>query len=198
MSEEQVLASPFSLFESWFEEAVATEPRVAEAMQLGTADDQGQPTVRTVLMKDFSEQGLSFFTNLLSRKARHLGSRPVASACFHWKVLERQVIIEGSVVRLSRAQDERYFATRDRGSQLGAWASEQSQSLASAELMQQAVADAAARFHGEDVPCPPFWGGYRLIPNAFEFWQGREDRLHIRRLFERSSDGQWAQRLLWP
>jgi len=189
---------PLGLFKTWYQAAIDTEPRVAEAMQLATVDEQGQPTVRTVLMKGFCEQGLVFYTNFASRKALNIQTRPNAAACFHWKDLERQVIVEGQVTRLSRAEDEAYFATRDRGSQIGAWASRQSNALADWQTLQQAVEATKRRFLGQEVPCPDFWGGYRLNPASFEFWQGREDRLHVRRLFETRSDGEWVQRLLWP
>jgi pyridoxamine 5'-phosphate oxidase len=189
---------PLQLFETWYQEALETEPRVAEAMQLATVDERGRPTIRTVLMKSFSDNGMAFYTNFASRKASDIQHLPNVAACFHWKDLERQVIIEGSAVRLTRTEDEAYFATRDRGSQIGAWVSQQSKTLHDWAELEQAVTETSARFQGKNVPCPLFWGGYRLKPDSFEFWQGRRDRLHVRRVFERSQEGGWAQRLLWP
>jgi pyridoxamine 5'-phosphate oxidase len=165
------------------------------AVQLATADAEGRPSVRTVLVKSFDQRGVVFYTNYRSAKARDLAARPYASAVFVWLPLERQVRLSGPVAPLSRAETEAYFAARPRGSQLGAWASPQSEVVASRAALDAAYTEVERRFAGEDVPAPPHWGGYRLTPDAVEFWQGRPDRLHDRLRFRRAQAGWTVERL---
>jgi pyridoxamine 5'-phosphate oxidase len=183
---------------AWFDDAVASglvvEPN---AVQLATADAAGRPSVRTVLVKALDEQGVAFYTNYESAKARDLEQTPWASVVFAWLPLERQVRLSGPVERVSREQTEAYFATRPRGSQLAAWASAQSSVIESRAELEVHVAAVRARFERSDVPAPPNWGGYRLRPDAVEFWQGRHDRLHDR-LRYRLVDGAWVIERLAP
>jgi pyridoxamine 5'-phosphate oxidase len=182
----------------WFTEAVEKEgSREPNAIQLATADADGRPSVRTVLVKSFDERGVVFFSNYRSAKARDLEARPYASAVFVWLALERQVRLSGPVARISREDTEAYFAARPRGSQLGAWASPQSEVVASRAVLDAAYADAERRFAGQSVPPPPHWGGYRLSPEQIEFWQGRPDRLHDRLRF-RCAQGGWTIERLAP
>jgi pyridoxamine 5'-phosphate oxidase len=165
------------------------------AMVLATADAEGRPSARTVLLKGFDQQGFTFFTNYTSRKGDELLANPAASVVFPWYVLHRQVIAIGAVQRVTRAETEEYFATRPRGSQLGAWASPQSTVLGSRTDLEQAWDEAGARFDGQDVPAPPHWGGFRLVPETVEFWQGRRSRLHDRLRFRRTGDTWTVERL---
>lgn len=189
---------PWDALARWFPEAQTAEPDVPDAMQVATVGADGRPTLRTVLLKEFGpEQGLVFFTNYGSRKARDLDENPRAALCFHWAVLQRQVRVSGTVSRVSAEESAAYFATRGRGSQIGAWASRQSERLGRRDELEQRVRDADARFPEGDVPRPPFWGGYRLVPARIEFWQGRADRLHDRLVFSRDG-GAWRTERLYP
>ena len=188
---------PFQLLSNWLEEAVPTEPRVPEAMQIATAGRDGRPSVRTVLLKDHGPDGLVFYTNLGSRKARQLVENPWCGFVLHFKGLERQVLGEGSVVPVESGVADAYHASRPRGSQIGAWASRQSEPLESAEHLRQRVEAHVGRFEGQDVPRPEFWGGFRIHPVRMEFWQGRPDRLHERCVFEPMDSG-WRQTRLYP
>lgn len=190
-------ADALAAFDAWFREAQAAEPRVPEAMQLATVSSTGRPALRTVLLKDVSADGFVFYTNLHSRKGRHLADDPHAALLFHWKSLERQAIAEGAVVPVTDAEADAYFASRPRGSQLGAWASDQSAPLASREVLTDRLAEITTRFEGQDVPRPPHWSGFRVVPNRLELWQGREDRLHERRVWE-IVDGGWTMGLRYP
>ena len=189
---------PFELFDTWFAEARAGEPNDPEAMALATADEVGNPSVRMVLLKGHGPSGFIFYTNEQSVKGEELAENPTAALLFHWKSLRRQIRIEGWVERVDDADADAYFASRSRESQLGAWASDQSRPLHSRELFLQRVEDAAARFDGADVPRPPHWGGYRVVPLAIEFWQDRTGRLHERRLFLAQDGGGWDEGLLYP
>ena len=193
----QLDPDPFRAFEGWYADARAAEPDVPEAMVLATVDAQGQPSQRAVLLKGLSDQGLDFYTNLGSRKAHDLTGNPRASLHFHWKSKARQVSVRGQVVKLPRDADEAYFATRPRASQIGAWASRQSEVLPSRAELLARVAKEGLRFGLGAVPCPPFWGGFRLVPDRFEFWQGVDARLHDRIEFL-LADGSWSQRRLYP
>jgi pyridoxamine 5'-phosphate oxidase len=189
---------PYRTLSAWMEEATATEPRVPDAVQLATAGADGRPSIRTVLLKQWgAELGLVFFTSYDSRKGKQLAENPHAALCLHMKGAARQVIAEGSVVRLDPTASDAYFAMRPRGSQLGAWASVQSAPVASREALLADVAEVEARYAGKPVPRPPNWGGFRLIPERFEFWIDGHDRLHDR--FEVVRDGEaWRGQRLCP
>jgi pyridoxamine 5'-phosphate oxidase len=188
---------PHMLFEEWLAEARQSEPNDPEAMALATAGANGQPSVRMVLLKGHDDRGFVFYTNEQSRKGEHLTENPAAALLFHWKSLRRQVRIEGLVERVSDEEADIYFASRPRDSQLGAWASEQSHPLGSRKVFEARFAKAAARFQGQDVSRPSYWGGYRVAPLTIEFWLDRAHRLHERRLFVRA-DGGWSEGLLYP
>ena len=188
---------PFALFDAWYAEAQASEPNDPNAMALATADAQGRPSARMVLLKGHGADGFMFYTNRDGRKAADLDANPQAALLFHWKSLRRQVRIEGAVTRASDAESDAYFASRGRDSQLGAWASDQSRPLDRRETFEARVAAKTEEFTGRDVPRPPFWGGYRVTPDAIEFWQDRAHRLHERRLFTRRGDV-WTEGLLYP
>ncbi|MEQ9401566.1 MAG: pyridoxamine 5'-phosphate oxidase [Longimicrobiales bacterium] len=190
-------ADPFELFASWYQAAEDSGLVHPEAVAVATATPDGAPSVRMVLLKDVDDRGFVFFTNYTSRKAEELEANPRASLCFHWANLERQVRVEGTVERASREESEAYFRTRPRGSRIGAWASRQSQPLPSRETFDARVAEFEDRFAGDEVPLPPFWGGYRVRPSRIEFWQGRASRLHDRLIFERTEGG-WATHRLYP
>jgi pyridoxamine 5'-phosphate oxidase len=179
---------PIELVESWFETAQECGMFMPEAMTLATATADGRPSARMVLLKGIDERGFRFFTNYESRKARELEANPRAALILHWAILERQIRIEGEVERLSADESLDYFSTRPRGSRIGAWASRQSRPLESREAFEAEVARYEQEFEGQDVPLPPHWGGYRVVPSCIEFWQGRTSRLHDRWVFTRDSE----------
>jgi pyridoxamine 5'-phosphate oxidase len=189
---------PLVQFHAWFDEAAATDMRAPEAMALATVATDGQPSVRMVLLKGADERGFAFYTNYESRKAHELEAGGRAALLFHWDSLGRQVRVEGPVERVSSEESAAYFATRPRPSQLAAWASPQSASLAGRDELEDAVQRVAASFEGADVPAPPHWGGYRLVPERYEFWQHREDRLHDRIRYEPDRAGGWRLVRLAP
>lgn len=189
---------PFALFEAWFAEAKAAEINDPDAMALATADKEGDPSVRMVLLKGHGPEGFVFYTNEESNKGRDLAENPNAALLFHWKSLRRQVRIEGWVERVDDAEADAYFATRSRESQLGAWASDQSSPLPDRATFEDRYERMKLRFEGEQVPRPDNWGGYRVIPLVMEFWQDREHRLHERRVFLARDDGSWSEGLLYP
>lgn len=186
---------PFTLFARWLEDA-RHDARITEptAMVLATAEDN-QPSARVVLLKEMDAQGFVFYSNRLSHKGRELAANPQAALCFHWMPLHRQVRVRGRVHEVSDAEADAYFASRPRGSQIGAWASEQSAPLDARETLMARVAKLEARFAGQDVPRPPHWGGWRLVPQDIEFWQEGAFRLHDRFLYTRVQDGWQCQRL---
>ncbi|WP_324751340.1 pyridoxamine 5'-phosphate oxidase [Sphingomonas sp. LY54] len=192
-----MLHDPDALFEQWLAEAEKSEPNDPNAMALATADAQGRPSVRMVLLKGHDARGFVFYTNQDSRKGNDLEANAQAALLFHWKSQRRQVRIEGAVEPVSAAEADLYFATRSRDSQLGAWASEQSRPLDRRETFEARYEEVRARFDGGDVPRPPRWSGYRVVPERIEFWSDRAHRLHERRLFTRSGDG-WSEGLLYP
>jgi pyridoxamine 5'-phosphate oxidase len=192
------MTDPLALFRDWHALAIEAGVTLPEAMTLATADGAGRPTARTVLLKGVDERGFVFFTNYESRKGRQLEANPNAALVFLWHTEpRRQVLVTGSVERVPRGESEAYFATRDVGSRLGAWASRQSFPLESRTELERAYSDAEARF-GNDVPLPDWWGGYILRPETVEFWESRPNRLHERIRYTRADDGSWQTALLAP
>jgi pyridoxamine 5'-phosphate oxidase len=191
------MTDPFSLFEIWFAEARETEINDSNAMTIATADADGQPSARMVLLKGHGPNGFVFYTNQQSRKAGDISENPKAAILFHWKSLRRQIRIEGKISTVANDLADAYFASRSRDSQLGAWASDQSRPLADRATFEARFAEMTKRFEGSDVPRPPHWSGYRLTPARFEFWQDRAHRLHERRTFVRDGDD-WTEGLLYP
>jgi len=188
---------PFALFDAWYREARACEPNDSNAMALATATPDGRPSVRMVLLKGHDRQGFVFYTNSRSRKGAELLANPQVSLLFHWKSLRRQIRVEGPVERVSEAEADAYFASRARDSQLGAIASDQSEPLDSRATFLARYEEAKARFADKDVVRPPHWYGFRVIPEAIEFWHDRPYRLHERRRFERKAQ-EWSSTLLYP
>jgi pyridoxamine 5'-phosphate oxidase len=189
---------PHLLFEGWFAEARAAEPNDAEAMALATADAEGRPSVRMVLLKGHDTRGFVFYTNAESRKGGELAANPRAALLFHWKSLRRQVRIEGAVEPVSAAEADAYFASRGRESQIGAWASDQSRPLESRAVFEDRYHQLVADFDGQKVSRPGHWSGYRVVPERIEYWNDRPHRLHERRLFTLDDAGGWREGLLYP
>lgn len=197
--ESDVDADPLRQFSRWLDDAVRAGPADANAMTLATADADGRPAARVMLLKGVDGRGLVFYSNERSRKGRELAANPFASLCFWWAGLERQVRVEGRVERVAPEEADEYFASRPRESQIGAHASDQSEVIPGREPLERRFEELARRFAGAPVPRPPHWGGYRLIPTAFEFWQGRPSRLHDRLRYRRASPDQaWVLERLAP
>ena len=197
LNEKSVESDPISLFARWYERALEKVKPLPHAVALATATHSGHPSVRMVLLKGFDAHGFVFYTNYASRKGRELARNARASLVFYWGDLERQVRVDGHVTKVAARESDEYFATRPRGSQLSAWASAQSVKVASRAALERRFAAFARKFPAA-VPRPPHWGGYRLAPEAIEFWQGRDDRLHDRILYSRSPRGRWGIERLAP
>ncbi len=197
LAESDMDPEPVEQFRRWFEEALAADLHEPNAMIVATASPDGLPSARVVLLKGFDDRGFVFYTNYEGRKGRELEENPRAALLFYWGELERQVRIEGTASRVSEEESDAYYAGRPRGSRLGALASEQSRVVGSREVLEGRIKNLEAEYEGRDVPRPAFWGGYRVEPEAMEFWQGRENRLHDRLVYRRG-DGGWKMERLQP
>jgi len=200
LSRDNLAAAPLTQLRQWLDEAIAAEVREPNAMMLATVSPEGQARTRTVLLKGLDERGLVFYTNYSSEKATHLGQNPRVSVLFLWLDLERQVSVEGTVERVSTAESLAYFASRPIGSRLGAWTSPQSQVVSSRQLLEMKLAEMKRKFADGKVPLPDFWGGFRIKPTRFEFWQGRPNRLHDRFEYQPSPEAPdtWSIQRLAP
>jgi pyridoxamine 5'-phosphate oxidase len=197
LREEDLADDPIAQFRRWFDEARAFGLAMPEAMTLATSNADGRPSARIVLLHGIDENGFVFHTNYESRKGRELEANPQAALVLYWHPLGRQIRIEGSIERVSEEESAQYFRTRPRGGQLGAWASRQSEQIESREILEERVRGLEREYEGREVPLPPFWGGYRLLPDRIELWQHGEDRLHDRFAYERSGDS-WTRSRLSP
>jgi pyridoxamine 5'-phosphate oxidase len=197
LSKEELSPDPFLQFEAWFKEANETEP-IPNAMSLATVNNSGAPLMRTVLLKLFDDNGFVFFTNYKSKKAEHISENPNVAALFNWVGLERQVSINGVAEKVERSESLKYFMGRPRGSQLGAWVSDQSSVLSSRKTLEMKLDEIKRKFADGEIPLPEFWGGFRIKPKRFEFWQGRPNRLHDRFLYSKIDDESWEIERLAP
>lgn len=190
--------SPYELFEKWFTQAMEADVPDASAMSLATVSADGKPTQRTVLLKFFDEKGFVFFTNYSSLKSKQIGENPNVSLLFPWTVLERQIEISGTATKISTAESLKYFLSRPRGSQLGAWASAQSSPINSRQILEGQLQKIKTKFSKGEIPLPDFWGGYRVVPETIEFWQGGVNRLHDRFEYRKNADDAWSIERLQP
>lgn len=197
LSKASVASDPFVQFANWFDEYLASQPHEPSSFVLSTVGIDGAPSSRVVLLKGFDERGFVFFTNYTSRKALDIDHERRVGMTFFWPELERQVHIAGVAEKTPREESESYFASRPAESKLGAWASKQSAELSGRSELEEQFEEARERFIGGDIPCPEFWGGYRIVPSRFEFWQGRRSRLHDRLCFE-LQEGSWKILRLYP
>lgn len=198
LTDDEITDNPFQLFEQWLGEARAFDETDFNVMTLSTIGEDGFPHSRIVLLRDLNERGFTFYTNYESDKAKDIKHHPKAAINFFWKELEKQVRIEGLVEEVSASESDEYFASRPRESQIGAWASDQSSRLDSREELEEQVKKYTAQFKNKKVPRPPFWGGYRIVPGYFEFWQGRSNRLHDRLAYRLSPGKEWVKKRLSP
>ena len=198
LSKRNLHEDPFKQFEMWFQEASGANIPEPNAMSLATVSTNGEPSVRTVLLKFFDTNGFVFFTNYESNKSREIRENPRVALLFLWTPLERQIQIRGTASRISTLQSAKYFATRPRGSQLGAWCSQQSSIISSRKFLEMKLSEMKRKFVGRQVPLPAFWGGFRVTPDSMEFWQGRLNRLHDRFLYSRKTEGTWDLDRLSP
>jgi len=195
LDEKTIDPDPIKQFQLWFNDAVAAKLPLPEAMTLATATPDGKPSARMVLLKQVDHEGFVFFTNYLSAKAEQLDANPYAALVFYWPQLDRQVRVEGSVVRTSAQESQEYFRTRPRESQIGAWASAQSEAISSREVLEQRAQEIESLYRDREVDCPEHWGGYRLLAERIEFWKSRVGRLHDRILYQRDAGGWTITRL---
>ena len=191
-------SNPYRQFEAWYAQTIETGVYEPGAMSLATVDEEGQPWQRTVLLKLFDEQGFVFFTNYESRKAKQMAVNPKVSLLFPWHAMGRQLKMTGEVEKISTAESLKYFTTRPRGSQLGAWASNQSQIISSRSILVSMFDSMKQKYDNQEVPLPPFWGGYRVKPKTFEFWQARDSRLHDRFIYQKNEAGEWFSERMAP
>lgn len=198
LDETTAAVEPLAMFEAWFAEAAQSGLVEPNAMTLATATPQGKPSARVVLLKDFDARGFSFFTNYESRKGHEMAANPFAALTFWWGPLERQIRIEGRVEQLDAAESDAYYASRPQGSRLGAWVSHQSAIIKDREVLEARLAELEAQYGENPPPRPPFWGGYRVVPDVVEFWQGGLHRLHDRLRYTRQDDGTWKLVRLSP
>lgn len=198
LQEEDLAAGPMEQFQRWLALAAEADPNDYTSMTLATAGREGRPSARIVLLKGYDERGFVFFSNYESRKAGEMAENPSAALLFYWPAFERQVRIEGRVEKTSREESEAYYRTRPRGSRIGAWASRQSTVIGERAELEEQVRAIEERFPDDDIPPPEYWGGYRLVPERIEFWQGRPDRLHDRLRYRRLPDRSWTVERLSP
>lgn len=198
LTEQNADTDPFRQFARWYDEALAAGLHEPTAMALATTDEDGRPSARMVLLKGYDRNGFVFYTNVQSRKATDLEEVPYAALLFWWDRLYRQIRIEGRAVRVTDAEADAYFASRPRGSQISAWASPQSTIIPHRAFLEERCAELEARYAGREVPRPPFWSGYRIVADYFEFWQGRANRLHDRLVYRLEEDGNWLRQRLAP
>jgi pyridoxamine 5'-phosphate oxidase len=198
LSETEVDPNPFLQFKQWFEQALTAQLPEPNAMTIATAMPDGKPSARMVLLKDFDQRGFVFFTNYNSRKGQEMAENPQAALVFWWAELERQVRITGHVEKVSQTESDKYFYSRPENSRLGAWASHQSQVIASREVLEQSLQELQHQYDNQDIPRPSHWGGLRVIPTEIEFWQGRPNRLHDRLLYTRLDEQNWKIQRLSP
>jgi pyridoxamine 5'-phosphate oxidase len=198
LSETEIHPNPFEQFKIWFNQALAAQLPEPNAMTIATATSDGKPSARMVLLKDYDERGFVFYTNYESHKGQQLIRNPWGAIAFLWVELERQVRIEGRVEKVSAAESDEYFHSRPKGSQLGAWASNQSQVVESRQVLERRLEQLKEEYDNKEIPRPPHWGGFRVIPDEIEFWQGRPNRLHDRLLYRRGEGGSWKIQRLSP